>query len=179
MSHNWIGIANDLTEEGVIGARYAEAFVPTTTTSANPANYPPIPNHGRAKTFLWIFLVVIVSGALTPPGSALLQRIFSDRQIPNKAPPAQIQIHQANEAAPHAPANINVEQVRAPSVQATAATTEDTGVRMKKPPRHTEEKHQSTPPISHPIGGAGIAPSQLPADSDVDLTKYRNLTGRI
>lgn len=175
MSDDWIGIAEDLTEHGVIGSRYMQPRVPT-PNNVGTAGYPAPPKNGRAKTFL-ILAGIAAAGALTPPGKAIITTLENKFLSTQSAIPAQ-------------PASVNVgkpaitnpplaEQIPQPN---QAASTASQQLANEPAPKKESVKQKQTGSSDRPASPASqhATDTSPPAvESDVDLTKYRNLTGRI
>lgn len=169
MSRDWIGIAEDLTEHGVIGSPYAQPSTPT-PTNVGTGGYPAPPKNGRAKTFL-IVAGVVAAGAMTPPGKALVT------SIENKFLSAQ-----SSAANVGKPAIANTAPGAHVSQHSNAASAVPQQLASEPAPKKKQVKQKQATSSDRPDSPASeraVDTSPPAAESDVDLTKYRNLTGRI
>ena len=147
-----------------------------TPTNVSTAGYPAPPKNGRAKTFL-IVAGIIATGALTPPGTAIvtslgnkfLSALSTAPMQPSSAnvskpaitsPPPDAQTSQPNLAASIAP-----QQLAGEPAPKKKQVKQKQAARSDRPASPASERATDTPPFA--------------AETEVDLTKYRNLTGRI
>lgn len=168
MSRNWIGIAENLTENGVIGSPYEQPSMSTTPNSGT-AGYPDPPKNGRAITFL-IVAGIVAAGTLTPPGKAIVTSI-ENRFLSTPTQPAQHSSAIANTTAD--------EKNSQPTLAASPAPQHLVGepVPKKKQVKQNEAASSNLP--DSPASQRATKTQPPAAESDIDLTKYRNLTGRI
>lgn len=175
MSRDWIGIAEDLTEHGVIGSPYAQPSTPT-PTNVGTGGYPAPPKNGRAKTFL-IVAGIAVAGALTPPGKAIVTSLENKFLSAASNPPAQSSA--ANVGKPAIANTAPNENISQPNLPASAAPQK---LASEPAPKKKQGKQKQAASSDRPASSASeraTDTSPPAAESDVDLTKYRNLTGRI
>lgn len=175
MSRDWIGIAEDLTEHGVIGSPYARPSTPI-ASNVRTDRYPAPPRNGRIKTFLIVAGVVMV-GAMMPPGQAIITSLENKFLSVESNPPAQSSVASVGK-----PAIANTapdENISQPNLPASAAPQQlaSEPAPMKKQVKQ-KQATSSYRPVA-PISEHATDTSPPAAESDVDLTKYRNLTGRI
>lgn len=180
MSIKWIGIADDLTEHGVVGQPYAE---PNTPAPANltSAGYPAPPKNGQSKTLFMIAGIVTVF-MLTPPGSAILRSIGNGlsptKPAPTPQPAAAFDTRSGNTK--HA-RSIDDAQHKQASMIANQQTANESSPKRK--PVKQSQKHPETNSAITPTDAASVARSSdapVPAsESEIDISKYRNLSGRI
>ncbi|MQY51304.1 hypothetical protein [Rhodocyclus gracilis] len=175
MSREWIGIAQDLTEHGVIGRPYAQ---PSTLKPAHvsPVGYPAPPKSGRTKTFL-ILAGVVAAGALTSPGKAIVssvEKIFLSSPSTTPAQPSSENISKpaiSNTPAVEKDPQSNLAESAAPQHLADEPVLKKKLVKKE----HSTSSNRPAPPASESF--TDISPPA--AESDVDINKYRSLKGRI
>ena len=175
MSNDWIGIAEDLTEHGVIGSPYAQ---PSTQTPAHVGTdgYPAPPTNGRAKTFL-IVAGVIAAGALTPPGKAIVTSIENRfLSTPSTIPAQPYSANTSKTAIANTPADEKVSQSNLAASSAPKQLAGDPAPKKKQVKQ--KQAASGDRPVS-PASERATDTSPPAAESEIDLTKYRNLTGRI
>lgn len=179
MSRDWIGIAEDLTERGVIGCPYAQPSTPT-PSNVGIAGYPSPPKNGRTKTFL-IVAGIVAAGVLTPPGEAIVTSLKSKFLSSPSASEAQSSSAKASKPA------INNTSPTAQSIrpnQAASAAPQQLADEPEPKKKQVQQKqatisNDSSSPTETTTSERATDTHTPAAESDVDLTKYRNLTGRI
>jgi len=175
MNHCWIGIAEDLTEHGVIGSPYAQPSTPS-PANASTSGYPVPPKNGRAKTFL-IVAGIVAAGALTSPGRATIDFIKNRFLSTPSTPLAQ-------------PSSVNIsklaigktsvdEKISHPNLAASAAHQQLEGDPAPKKKLVKQKQAASSDRPASPVRERVTDTSPPAAESEVDLKKYRNLAGRI
>lgn len=175
MSRDWIGIAEDLTEHGVIGSPYAQ---PSTLTPSNvgTGGYPAPPKNGRVKTFLIVAGVVAV-GAMTPPGKTIVTSIENKFLSPASNPPAQSS--SANVGKPAIANTAPDANISQPNLPASAAPQQLANEPAPKKKQVKQKRAASSDRPASPASESATDTSPPATETEVDLTKYRNLTGRI
>lgn len=179
MSIKWIGIADDLTEHGVVGQPYAEASTPADNVTRS--GYPVPPKNGQAKTLLMIAGIATVF-MLTPPGSVILNSIgitlSPSTPAPAQQPAAAFDTGSGN--ATSARAIDNPQHKQASTIANQQAATESSP--KKKQEKQTQKRtatNRAVAPVES-VSEARSSDEPAPAaESEIDLSKYRNLTGRI
>ena len=175
MSRDWVGIAEDLTEHGVIGSPYAHPSTPT-PCNVGTGGYPAPPRNGRVKTFLIVAGVVAV-GTMTSPGKAIVTSL--ENKILSAASNPRAQSSAANVGKPAIANTAPDENISQPNLPASATPQQ---LASKPAPKKKQVKQKQATSSDKPASPASehvIDTSPPAAESDVDLTKYRNLTGRI
>lgn len=182
MSRDWIGIADDLNESGVVGTPYAQT---TTTVFPIPGASASPSGMGSVKKAL-IAAALLAAAAITPPGKAVLAAIegkFRPRPAPVERQPVEYHDDEGDEpqeqTARPAPAAAPaaVPKKAAEPAMAVAPTKKAVEPAPKKPaPKPQPAPSQSLPAAPEDAGKAD-APAPT-AEPEIDLTKFRNLTGR-
>lgn len=175
MSRDWIGIAEDLTEHGVIGSPYAQPSTPT-PSNVGTGGYPAPPKNGRVKTFL-IVAGVIAAGALTPPGKTIVTSLENKFLSAASNPPAQSSA--ANVGKPAIANTAPNAQISQHNHAASAAPQQLAGEPAPKKKLLKQKQAANSDRTVSPASEHATDTSPPAAESEVDLTKYRNLTGRI
>lgn len=176
MSNVWIGIADDLTEHEVVGRPYMEPNTPE-PINVPRAEYPAPPKNGQSKTLLMIAGILTVF-MLTPPGSAILNSIRSAL-----APSKLVLAPQPAAAFDTESGNIKSAYSIADTQHKQASTSANQQAANESLPKKKQEKQKraSTNSASPPTDDASkLRLFDVPAsESEIELSKYRNLSGRI
>lgn len=174
MSIKWIGIADDLTEHGVVGQPYAEPSIPT-------AGYPAPPKNGQFKTLLMIAGIVTVF-MLTPLGSVILHSI-GNALSPSKLAPAQQPAAAFDAGSGNAKSARGIDDTqhkKASTIANQQAVTES--LPKKKQEKQTQKRTATNSAVAPAESASEARSSDAPApaaESEIDISKYRNLSGRI
>jgi hypothetical protein len=183
MSHDWIGIAENLTEHGVIGHPYEGHSAPT-PSPPNTAGYPAPPKNGLAKTLLFLFGIIAVV-VLAPQWQVVIDK--TKHLLENSSPlPGQFSSH---DDVPEIAVPALVGQSQRANSAASAAIRQanrQTNEPARNTPKHDQEELKRVP-----NGNSALSPTESlnsesatdtsppAAESNIDLSTYRNLTGRI
>lgn len=201
MRNNWIGIAQDLSSDDVLGESYANSpFIPapkgwTVTRKVDPGDFdstPPWKRRGR-RILGGIVLVLIVLGWRPEPQGESKPALLAKESV---ALPSPETARNAGFSSPAAPAPLADSGIAAAAPdherkpqnadqsKATARPTSLTqGSDRSSGSNRTEElAKRSTParPVAPRTASAASAALPPPTrDSEIDLNKFRELTGRL
>ena len=174
MNRNWLGIAEDLTPDGVVGEPYRE---PTLVSQVTPSAYPAPPRHGGLKALL--IIAAIGGGMVTAPGQHALRWIKAGMF---GSEPQVIQ----STSAPGSGANDSAgakDRVEGSALAGVAGASSSQPATPSKPPvlkkktgapkkaaalHQTDEKSAGAAHPGEPSAGT-------PGDTELDLEKIRNL----
>ena len=156
MEADWIGIADDLTVDKVVGAPYAER-VDEYHFHAPTSDSPSLSTSSRLKTLGIIGAIGLVLWYLA---SGKMAHVTTTIQ-----PAAPVMPLQEPAAVPQPPPPVVAPPVTAP-VQAEAKPAEHKAAHKKKAPHKQESTEKA---------GSGAGTGDQGPSSEVDLERYRNL----
>lgn len=182
MKHEWLGLADDLTVEGVVGEPYREPV--GVVSQVNSTAYPSPPRHGGLKTLLTLAALcgaAVGVGLLTPPGQyawyVIKTALLGSQQQPVSAvaPAATVQkIAATARAQSDTPPQAAAAGAKRPELE----MAEPRSPALEKKP--VASKRAKAARRSNDTDAKAGSPSETSPkasqDTEVDLEKYRNLT---
>lgn len=208
MSSDWIGIADDLTEHGVIGRSYADPATQSavnsspvsyplsghgvidrpytnlatqTSVDSSSVSYPSPPKYGWLTIFAAIFWILLI-GSQTSMGKKIIHAMDNKAGVSNTGSAYQLSSATETDSKP-AIANNRSEKENSQSRHKASPAKRQAGESGSKK-KHEKRKpdsdgNQSSPPTETPPNSFSNDKGPSPAESEVDLQKYRNISGRL
>lgn len=178
MTRDWLGLADDLTAEGVVGPSYPEPVPEPGTT----VTYPDPPRHGPLKTLLAAGALVgfiLFLGFLTPPGRNAWQSLTTALFGIEKPPPRPVAVPApvptpAATVIPDPPPVAATSDVKRPEPDDTQTPSPVPDKKSALPRRSKTTGHTEATRVGE--ASPGEPAREAPTRTDVDLEKYRNLT---